>query len=52
MCCSLGSTFKIQTCDYLIKQYTFIPQKKNSHGRILKGKSKKQHLSTVPKSCS
>ena len=25
---------------------------KNPHGRIFKRKSKKQHLSTVPKSCS
>ena len=26
--------------------------RKNPHGRILKGKSKEQHLSTVTKSCS
>ena len=26
--------------------------RKNSHGRILKGEPKEQHLSTVPKSCS
>ena len=26
--------------------------RKNPHGRILKVKPKKQHLSTVPKSCS
>ena len=26
--------------------------KKNSHSKILKGKPKEQHLSTVPKSCS
>ena len=25
--------------------------KKNPHGRILKGESKEQHLSIVPKSC-
>ena len=24
---------------------------KNLHGRILRGESKEQHLSTVPKSC-
>ena len=29
----------------------FYPMRKNSFDRILKGKSKKQHLSTVPKSC-
>ena len=26
--------------------------RKNPHGRILKGKPKEQHLSTIPKSCS
>ena len=26
--------------------------RKNPHGKILKGKSKEQHLNTVPKSCS
>ena len=26
--------------------------RKNSHGKILRGKPKKQHLSIVPKSCS
>ena len=26
--------------------------KKNPHDKILKGKPKKQHLSTIPKSCS
>ena len=26
--------------------------RKNSHDRILKGEPKKQHLSTIPKSCS
>ena len=26
--------------------------RRNPHGRILKGKPKKQHLSTIPKSCS
>ena len=26
--------------------------RKNSHGRILEGEPKEQHLNTVPKSCS
>ena len=26
--------------------------RKNPHGRILRGELKKQHLNTVPKSCS
>ena len=35
----------------LTKRYTSIPFEKNPHDWILRGKSKKQYLSTVPKSC-
>ena len=52
MCCFLGSPLKIQPCDYLIKKIHFYlnQKKKNSHGKILRGKPKDQHLSTILKS--
>ena len=51
MCCSLGSPLKIQLYDYLNKKNTLLSMRKNLHGRILRGKPKEQHLSTVPKFC-
>ena len=50
MYCSLNCHLKIQPYDYLNKKYTSInEEKKNSYDRILRGKPKEQHLSTVPK---
>lgn len=50
MCYSLGSPFKIQLCNYLTENYTFISQKKNLYCKILREESKKSYLNIVTKS--
>ena len=50
MCCFLSFHFYIQPYSYLTKKIYFHPMRKNPHGKILKGKPKEQHLSTVYKS--